>query len=493
MNFVSYPFFVFLILTYGLFLFLLPKYRMIMLLIASYIFYATWSVPFIAVILFTTTTDYWMSQIIHNSDDEKKRKTALVTGLVINIAILCFFKYTGFALDSQYTLFNMLGMTPAFPQSFDVSLPFGITFNTAKILLPLGISFYTFEAISYMVDVYRGKAPAKNWLDYNFYIMYFPHLISGPIIRFIELQPQYEKHLKHPTLERLAKAWELIILGFCFKVFIADNAALLSDPVFNNPENYGVIATYLGVLGFTVQIYFDFMGYTHIARGVSLLFNIELPLNFNHPYLATNMSDFWARWHISLSRWIRDYLYFPLGGSRGSLFQTISNLLITMLICGAWHGAGWNYIIWGGWHGVLLAGYHAWKTYRDQFGITKEMMATRSYHLTSILLTFIFAVGGWIFFRAETADIAFQVFGRLGQIPLLINELSHLNSQSLQQLVQIGILLFACWIGPTFVRAASSVYNPLPYWIKVNLACVLFAACWIVSAESSTPFIYFQF
>jgi D-alanyl-lipoteichoic acid acyltransferase DltB (MBOAT superfamily) len=227
-----------------------------------------------------------------------------------------------------------------------------------KLLLPLGISFYTFEAISYLVDVFRGEAPAETFFDYNFYIMYFPHLISGPIVRYRELSSQMKDGV-FLSLKSVQKGFELIVLGLVFKLLIADTVSGLADTAFQNPSVVTVGQTYLAWAAFTTQIYFDFMGYTHIARGVSLLFNIALPLNFDHPYNAQNISNFWQRWHISLSRWIRDYLYIPLGGSRnGGAARTCFNLLLTMTIAGAWHGAGWAFIIWGAYHGLLLLAYH---------------------------------------------------------------------------------------------------------------------------------------
>ena len=466
----------FLLAVWLLFLFLLPKYRAPMILVASYLFYATWSIPYIAVILFTTTVDYWMSRVIDRSDNPLKRKCALTFGLIINLLVLAYYKY---------------GLLHWFGWELNIPPEMGALGSVLNVILPLGISFYTFEAISYMMDVYRGHEPAKNWLDYNFYIMYFPHLISGPIIRYGELWLQYKEPLKLPSLERLAKGFELILLGYCFKVLIADYAAKISDPVFASPETVGVLVTYAGVLAFTVQIYFDFMGYTHIARGVSLLLNIEMPLNFNHPYHAQNISDFWARWHMSLSRWIRDYLYFPLGGSRCSQARTLFNLMTTMLICGAWHGAGWTYVVWGGWHGLLLCVYHVYKTSREKLGVTTTMLSNRYYDLASMGITFMAVVAGWVFFRATDFANAAAVFANLGNVGQALGELS--ASGSLKQLAIIALLLLCCWVGPLAVRVLEGWYRPLPYWAKVQVACVAMLLCWVASAENAVPFIYFQF
>ncbi len=484
MNFVSAQFVLFFILTLILFLWLPARWRFWMLLAVSYYFYGTWSIPFIGVILLSTSMDYWMSHIIARNDSQKVKKLALVGGLTFNLLVLGFFKYFNFMLGTAHGAANFFGYQLALPESL-------------HILLPLGISFYTFEAISYLVDVYRGQAPSKSWMEYNFYIMYFPHLISGPIIRFHELADQYKAPIQLPTMERFAKGTELILLGYIFKVLIADNAAAVVDPIFDDPDSHSAFMNYLAAIAFTVQIYFDFMGYTHIARGASLYFNIELPLNFNHPYNATNISDFWGRWHISLSRWIRDYLYIPLGGSRCSLGRTATNLIVTMLIAGAWHGAGWTYIAWGGFHGVLLAIYHFYKTKREQwFGVekVKALLQNPVYHLGTMALTFALVVIGWVFFRAPNFQVAIDVldhmirFNSLGE-----NVTTMLATGDVIPLVQMAVLLALCFTGPKAVQVMEGLYRPLPFWAKVQVACVVAIACWIWTANGVAPFIYFQF
>lgn len=481
MNFVSYSFVFFFIAVLLLHTLLPQRTRMPLILLASYVFYATWSIPFIGVILFTTTFDFWMSRVIAKTDSPTQKKTALIAGLVVNLLVLLYFKYANFLLDTTHSLAHYFHLSWSLPQALD-------------IILPLGISFYTFEAISYMVDVYRGDKPARNWLEYNFYIMYFPHLISGPIVRFHELAPQYINGLKLPSADRIAKGFELIILGFIFKTLIADQAAVLADPVFNQPAMVTVFETYLGVLAFTVQIYFDFMGYTHIARGASLFFNLEMPLNFNHPYNAGNISDFWNRWHMSLSRWIRDYLYFPLGGSRCSLSRTVFNLLATMLICGIWHGAGWTFLVWGGYHGLLLAGYHLFKYWGDKTPPLSSLRKSGIYSLAATGLTFILVVIGWVFFRAADFGSAATVLGALAQVNVLASELGQtLATGHLSQVSTLLILLACCFSGPMLVRQAERLFNPLPGWAKLKIACFLLLLCWIFSSEGVKSFIYFQF
>ncbi len=485
MNFISSAFVLFLTITFLLFVLAPVRWRKGLLLVASYLFYGTWSIPFIGLILLTTTTDYWFSQFIFKSQTQARRKLFLVLGLTVNLIILGYFKYANFFLETGFQLMNLLHLAPA-----TASAPL------LNILLPLGISFYTFEAISYLSDVYRGKEPARSFLDYNFYIMYFPHLISGPIIRFCELAPQYSQPLRLPTFKRLAQGLELILLGFAFKVLIADRVAPMADEVFAAAAHPDTLETYIGILAFTVQILFDFMGYTHIARGTSLLFNIELPLNFNYPYLASNISDFWQRWHISLSRWIRDYLYFPLGGSRATIVRTCSNLIVTMLIAGAWHGAGWTYIAWGGLHGLLLAGYHFYKHMRDHVLHLKPETIERqlAYRLLSWGLTFWAIITGWVFFRATDFKTAGILIQKLYSPWLLASDIiRNISTGHFTELVTLVSLLLCCVSGPWVINWIEKLYRPLPIWARVQVACLFLVLCWILTANSIQPFIYFQF
>ncbi|MBY0451256.1 MAG: MBOAT family protein [Cyanobacteria bacterium] len=490
MNFVSFGFLAFLLIVWLLFLILPDKKRVPWLTLASYIFYATWSIPFIGIIIVTTTVDFWISQWMARHDSVSGRKKYLILGLSINLLVLGFFKYAHFLLSNTYGLASLLGMNLLMPPALEQLL--------SHVILPLGISFYTFEAISYMVDVYRGKPAATSWWGYNFYIMYFPHLISGPIVRFEQLWEQYKIPLQIPSLARIAAGIELIMLGYLFKIFIANQAALIADPVFNHPANFNHLAIWLGVVGFTTQIYFDFMGYTHIARGVSLLFNIELPLNFNHPYLANTISNFWERWHISLSRWIRDYLYIPLGGSRLPLFHTAGNLMLTMLIAGAWHGAGWTFIAWGGYHGVLLAIYHIYKTIKSRFLASLPLFNTFTsgpfYHVMAVAFTFLLVMGGWILFRANSFEAAATIWQHFVNLPQVLNDLSHASGKELlRTLIPLCLMLLCCVSGPFAIRVVERIYRPLPFVVKVQVACVLLILCILFTAEGSQPFIYFQF
>lgn len=481
MNFISELFVAFFLVTLSVYLCLPERYRQAWLLLMSYVFYATWSIPFIGVIIVTTSLDYYISRYIAASTNQNQRKLALTVGIVMNLLILIFFKYANFLASNVNGLWTLWGQKALFPDAFN-------------IILPLGISFYTFEAISYMVDVYRGNQPAKNWLDYNFYIMYFPHLISGPIIRFSELASQYRDTLKLPSLERFNKATELVVLGFVYKMLLADQAAGLADTLFTAPAAATSLMTWVGVLAFTVQIYFDFMGYTHIARGASLFFNIELPINFNHPYVASNISNFWERWHISLSRWIRDYLYIPLGGSRVSLPHTCWNLFLTMLIAGAWHGAGWTFILWGAYHGALLALNHAWRYIQHALPGYSTWAKRPLYQGMSISVTFLLVVIGWVLFRATDLSAVGIILQKLASVQSLAVEVVHLvQTAHFTSIMQAVLLLVACFIGPWAVKLREACFEPLSLPVKAVGISLLLIICWIFASTSSHPFIYFQF
>jgi D-alanyl-lipoteichoic acid acyltransferase DltB (MBOAT superfamily) len=363
-------------------------------------------------------------------------------------------------------------------------------------MLPLGISFYTFEAISYLVDVYRGEAPAESFYQYNFYIMYFPHLISGPIVRYRELSSQVRDGVTLPSIETVKKGFELIVLGLIFKLIVADSVSGLADPVFVSIGTAKVSATYLAWAAFTTQIYFDFMGYTHIARGVSLLFNISLPLNFDHPYNASNISNFWQRWHISLSRWIRDYLFIPLGGSRDGAARTLTNLLTTMVIAGAWHGAGWPFIIWGAYHGTLLLMYHIVKPLREFVSgrIQNNKLQQSAYAIASAGLTFFLVSFGWIWFRSANLSSGLEFCGKLARFSTLWKEVyPPCQRGDCTFLATFAMLIILCVSGPLVVRISSRLSVDIPYWIKVQVASTALVLCYIFAGEECKPFIYFQF
>ncbi|HNB20985.1 MAG TPA: MBOAT family O-acyltransferase [Candidatus Melainabacteria bacterium] len=486
MNFVSCDFIAFVAATWIAYALAPARYRTMLLLAASYAFYAYWSLPFISVILFTTTIDYAASKYIAKSTSKAHRKFALSSAITLNLLILAVFKYSTFFLTSIKPVAERIGLNQALPDSLNV-------------ILPLGISFYTFEAISYLVDVYRGAPPAPNWLKYNFFIMYFPHLLSGPIVRFKELYKQYDTPLQLASKERFAKAAELIILGYVFKVIFADGAAAVCDPMFREPHATSVLNTYVGALAFGSRVYFDLMGYTHIARGVSLLFNIELPLNFNHPIAATNIRDFWARWHISLTRWIRDYLFMPLGRLTSTSEQLAIVLVIVMTLAGLWHGAGWTFMLWGFFHGCLLAFYHAYR--RAYLSVGKKYPAlknyldhSRTYNLVSLVLTQATVMLSLVIFGSPNLKTAVVLIKHLARVDQLVVQLASSISQN--QWMAIGtamVIGIVSYSGPLAARLYNSLFGPLPIFVKTQTATCAVLLCWVLSSGDFRPFVYFQF
>jgi alginate O-acetyltransferase complex protein AlgI len=485
MNFVSEIFVAFFLSTLAVFVILPSRFRTAWLLLASYAFYATWSFKFIGVILLTTTIDYALSHVIErHRSSQSISKGALVTGVVANIMVLIYFKYVTFIAkeaDSFFVCFLK-----------NQQLPF-YWIEKLDVILPLGISFYTFEAISYLVDVYKGQRPAKNFFKYNFYIMYFPHLISGPIVRFRELASQYETELSLPSLRRVFEGGELIALGLVFKILIANQAAGLADHVFGNTSGINSLQAWIAAFAFTVQIYFDFMGYTHIARGVSLMFNLELPLNFNHPYCAEDISDFWKRWHISLSKWIRDYLYIPLGGTSKSVFRTCLNLFLTMAIAGIWHGANWTFLVWGLYHGLLLAVYHFYKDVIHKL-LPVNMVSHGFYKLLSVMTTFLAVVLGWVIFRAPTLDSAQVMFRNLINLKSFCEKLNlEVSANNFTSVVALILLILVCLGGPQAVAFKQKFCRIMPRWIKFASVATAMMFVWIMASNEYKPFIYFQF
>lgn len=343
-NTSTFAFFLFFVLS--IYFFLSHRYQNLFLLAASYVFYAWWDYRFLALLLFSTVWDYFLGAALILAPTPARRKLLLILSLVGNLGLLGFFKYFGFFVTSAAHLLELLGFQPHLP--------------VLHILLPAGISFYTFQSMSYVIDLYRGKiAPARSFLDFALALTFFPHLVAGPIQRADTLLRQIELP-RLLTWNHFRTGLLLMLLGYFKKCAIADSLAPFVDRIFLHPERCSSFLLLLGLYFFAFQIYADFSGYTDIARGVSRLFGFELVINFNQPYFATSITDFWRRWHISLSTWLRDYLYIPLGGNRHGGLYTYRNLFITMLLGGLWHGASWTFVLWGGLHGLFLSLHKAW-------------------------------------------------------------------------------------------------------------------------------------
>ncbi|MFN3325132.1 MAG: MBOAT family O-acyltransferase [Bryobacteraceae bacterium] len=363
------------------------------LLVASCIFYASWDWRFLLPLLVSTTIDYWAAERIQQLNELEapiaRRRKYLALSVGANLSLLGFFKYFNFFSESLQDLLALLG--------FQTSL------WTLQVILPVGISFYTFQAMSYTFDVYRGQMhPTRRFRDFLLAVLYFPHLVAGPIQRANNLLQQVMTP-RVVTKQKIIEGVHLIMWGFFKKVFVADNVAPIVDRIFALPSPTG-FETLIGVYAFAVQIFCDFSGYTDIARGVAKLMGFEFVLNFNQPYVSTNPQEFWTRWHISLSTWLRDYLYISLGGNRKGERRTYLNLMLTMLIGGFWHGAAWNFILWGFYHGALLVTHRASKSFLDRIFDAVSLPGRAASFTIRWFVMLQLTCYGWLLFRAASFE-----------------------------------------------------------------------------------------
>lgn len=444
-------------------------YKKILLLVASYVFYGYWDWRFLGLLILSSVMDFFIGQAIHNAGTPKSKKQWLVFSIVINLTILGFFKYYNFFVDSFQNIFGA-----------------NLDFIHLNIVLPVGISFYTFQSLSYTFDIYREKMlPEKNLMDYLLFVAFFPQLVAGPIERAIDLLPQV-KNLKNPERHQMWDGFLLISLGMVKKVLIGDTVAKYVDHIFTEPGFYHSPELLTALLLFAIQIYADFSGYSNIARGCGKLVGVELVINFRQPYLSQNITDFWRRWHISLSTWLREYLYiWGLGGNRKSNNRTYINLLLTMLIGGFWHGANYTFIIWGGLHGVALA-IHKWYC-----SVAGKPRITHGHYLSKIsgiVLTYLLVVFAWLFFRAP--DFSTSMYFLKSFVNWTGSEIS---GQLLVIVVTYYLVSFSLDIiehrfGELFLKKLS-VVNQLailmPIWVGILM--------YLFSIGKPLPFIYFQF
>ena len=395
MIFNSFQFLIFLVIVVVAYWQLKLRAQNVLLLVASYLFYGWWDWRFLGLLWLTTIVDFIAGQKIEAGSTDRERRGWLIGQVSFNLGILAFFKYFNFFTDSTEHVLRSLGLSVGSP--------------AVEILLPIGISFYVFHEISYAVDIYRRRLTAeRNLLTYALFIAYFPLLIAGPIERAWHLIPQLRAERKRPNANQVYSALVLIVQGLFKKVVIADAVAPIANEMFNAPKGRGAIPLAIGAVAFAIQIYGDFAGYTDIARGVSRLLGIEVFRNFEQPYLSKNITQFWRTWHISLSSWLHDYLYVPLGGNQRGRRRTYINLFLTMLIGGLWHGASWTFVIWGALHGTALAIHRALGAYEPR----GRPPLPRWRDLPSILGTFGLVTFLWIFFRsASLADAIDYISG----------------------------------------------------------------------------------
>ncbi len=445
------------------------------LLGASFYFYASWSRMLALLIVASTLLDYCIGLGLDACQRAAWTPRLLVLSIVANLGLLCYFKYANFFLSSLDELLIAAG-SPTW-------------FRTLKVLAPIGISFYTFEAINYVVEVYRRKISAeRNPTHLLFFVLFFPHLTVGPIVRAKDFLPQIRRS-KRWSWARFQLGGEYFLLGLLKKWVVADQLALYSDLLFSDPEAYGTSANWIGLLAFTLQVYCDISGYSDMALGTAHLLGYKLAINFNMPYLATSVSDYWRRDHISLSTWLRDYLFIPLGGSRGTGWQTCRNLLITMTLGGLWHGASWNFVLWGLLHGVLLSLNHFIRFLCKARPHLDGLMTSLPGTVLRMAVTFFCICQGFVLFRAQGFTLAQVMFHRLW-VPAEGKAIYHPYGYNLFWLIVGGFVLAhvaACrqW----WERLSLRLPTPILGFTYI-LALIL---CMVMAPIFEKPFLYMQF
>ena len=438
--------------------------RLLFLTLASWAFYAWWDWRFLPLMLSTTTVDYIAALMIHRTDVARRRNMWLVGSLAVNLGLLGYFKYAGFFLNSLNGIGKAIGAPVGLPD--------------LHILLPIGISFYTFNSMSYTIDVWRKRVePTKHILEYTTFVALFPHLIAGPIVRFVDLQPQLRAPRPKLTSEAAGVGAYFFTCGLVKKLLLADQLSPHVDALFANSTHLGFVGSWAAAIGYALQLYFDFSGYSDMAVGLAWLIGFRFPQNFNSPYKAVNVSDFWRRWHMSLSAWFRDYLFIPLGGSRRGPKRTVVNLVVTMFLAGLWHGAAWTFVVWGLVHGCAL-GVH---------GVLRNLGLTPKSVLVNRVVTFLYVVAAFVIFRAPNLHVAGTILWRmLGTAG--VESWSTLQAFMPGRFVVLllGLLVFAQFAPNTW---ELKLKPRLVYGLATGLA----AAVAVMSIAVPHPFIYFQF
>jgi alginate O-acetyltransferase complex protein AlgI len=437
--------------------------RYVWLAISGYVFYGYWNWRFCFLMAFSTLVSYTAGRgMVRWDTDPRKRKLCLIVPVTVDLVLLGFFKYANFGLSAFHDAVRLLGHEVAIPH--------------LNIILPIGISFYTFHTISYIVDSYRRQiTPTKNFWEFASYVSLFSQLVAGPIVRFRQIEADLE-NIGHAGRTRwIRKGISIFIVGLVEKVVVADMLAAFVNPVLNHGhwQVASAGALWLAMIGYTFQLYFDFSGYSSMAVGLGYLFGLRIPMNFNSPYKSLSPSEFWTRWHISLSTCMRDYLYIPFGGNRGTVWQTYRNLMLTMLIGGLWHGANWTFIVWGAYHGLLLSAYRA-------AGSGWDRLPARVRQLGMVFAVLI----GWVFFRADSLAMAVGMLSRM---------FSGVPGATIPQvgLVVATLVVVGSWgmFGPNIYDLD---YRPR-WWKAAALATAFGAALALIAGDRTSPFLYFQF
>ncbi|MFK8183705.1 MAG: MBOAT family protein [Phormidesmis sp.] len=498
MIFTEFRFFIFFALVFGVYWALRSNgWRKGWILLCSYAFYGAWDWRFLSLIIGSTLVDYVVGLNLVKTDSQKTRRTWLMLSLLVNLGALAFFKYAGFFVESAVGLFDFVGLP--------------VNSVTLSIVLPVGISFYTFQTLSYSLDIYAGKLePKKSLLDLATFVAFFPQLVAGPIVRAADFLPQLEVARSFSQVNVRA-CLTLFMVGFFKKACVSDNLAPIVDKYFADPGAFDALSGWIGVLSYTVQIYCDFSGYSDMAIACAGLLGYELCLNFNFPYFANSITDFWRRWHISLSTWLKDYLYIPLGGNRGGQIFTYRNLLLTMVLGGLWHGAAWTFVVWGALHGGALIVHKEWskwtKNRQKPSFLLNQTLRTKNIRTQSIPepgdrkpmakksaltpywavpLTFYWVCITWVFFRADSFASAMTVLRSF-----VLFDSPGAQQLSVGVLGFIAVLLVLHWL--TMQRVWTQAIAQLP--TQLFAVGYGFAAAVILTLVpvGYTAFIYFQF
>lgn len=482
MLFNSLDFAVFLPIVFFIYWFVVKKsikLQNLLIVIASYVFYGWWDWRFLSLIAFSTLVDYSVGVRLGVEQKQLNRKILLWTSIIVNLGFLGFFKYYNFFLDNFTQAFSFLGR--------DISV------SSLNIILPVGISFYTFQTLSYSIDVYKGKLkPTKDIIAFSAFVSFFPQLVAGPIERATNLLPQFYKSREF-DYNKAVDGMRQILWGLFKKVVIADNAAVFANLIFNNSADYSGSTLLLGAIFFSFQIYGDFSGYSDIAIGTSRLFGFDLMRNFHFPYFSRDIAEFWRRWHISLASWFRDYLYIPLGGSRGSTWMKVRNIFIIFLVSGFWHGANWTFIVWGVLNALYFLPLLLAKKNRNYLGPVAEDKVWPNIKEASMMIgTFGLTVLAWVFFRAENVGHGFSIISEILSSSLFSLPAFEGKQRAAIVLLLIAIFMLIEWNGRDEDYAIANLgmkwKRPVRYALYYG---IMFALVWFQGEQQE--FIYFQF
>jgi len=452
----------------------------LLIVVASYYFYGLWDWRFLTLIFFSTIVDYSIGYSFDYIKTATKRKVLLWLSILVNLGFLGFFKYFNFFIESFKETYSFLGGNP-------------VGYNTLQIILPVGISFYTFQTLSYTIDVYKGKLqPTKDFVAFAAFVSFFPQLVAGPIERATNLLPQFTRKRTF-DYEKAVDGVKQILWGFFKKIIIADKCAIYANIIFNNSEEYSGSTLLLGAIFFSFQIYGDFSGYSDIAIGVSKLFGFDLKKNFATPYFSRDIAEFWRRWHISLSTWFRDYLYIPLGGSRGGLYSKIRNVFIIFIVSGFWHGANWTFVVWGGVNAlyfipIMLLNYNRSNT--DVVAQNKLFPSIKE--ILQVGLTFFLTTIAWIFFRSETISQSLIILKKIFSTSLFVKPIYDKDGDLKLMLFLLIFFIAFEWMGRKKEHVLQFLEDSYPKVIKYLIFYILVFMILLLKGKSQ-EFIYFQF